>query len=65
MKTVAIKCDAAACCPECGGEAVNEDAWKWARNHARQTGHCPTVTQAYDVWRDDLLTNRTGTLVIG
>ena len=53
MKTFKVKSDVTACC-ECGCEPSN-DVWKWARKHAKETGHSPTVFEQYDVFSENTL----------
>jgi hypothetical protein len=48
--TVVVNMGPIARCFDCGdGATGKENAWRWARQHAAKTGHCPTVTVTYDV----------------
>ena len=37
-------------CGEFGFEPITNDPWMWAKIHARDTGHIPTVRVQYDVY---------------
>lgn len=48
--TIVVNMGTDAVCHDCGAEVTGRgDAWRWARKHAKDTGHCPSVLQTYDV----------------
>lgn len=53
-ETIVVNMGADAHCIDCGDEVMGkQDAWRWARRHAEETGHCPTVMVTYDVHKKE------------
>ncbi len=48
-RTEKVFAEAVACCVECGAEDPGGRAYAWARKHALNTGHVPTVIVAWDI----------------
>lgn len=52
--TYVVRFDGHAVCHDCGAEVSGSaQAQRWARKHAVETGHSPTVNISYDVHKKE------------